>query len=229
MDPAVLAVHAAMVEKVDENVGRIVQALKASGRMDNTIIFYLSDNGAASHVGSLLNKPYEGSKALLWEGGTKTHCIAHWPAKIKPGSITDVPGWVGDFLPTSLALAGGTYPSEFNGKKTAMPDGRNILPALLGEKMSSPEYLFSNDRGQQSVIYQGRWKLLIEPGWYQQTRAEPGIAYELYDLQSDPAETKNLASQFPEIVKKLVAECDAWQKRCGMVDYGEILESNPNH
>jgi arylsulfatase len=164
----------------------------------------------------------------MWEGGTKTHCIAHWPAKIKPGSVSSVVGWVGDFLPTALALAGGTYPAEFNGKKTAPIEGRNILPALLGEEMPPPEYLFSNDRGQQGVIYQGRWKLLIEPGWYEQTRAEPGIAYELYDLQSDPAETKNLAAQNPEKVKQLAEACDAWQKRCGIVDYGEILKANPS-
>ena len=228
-DPNALAVHAAMMEKVDENVGKIVQALKASGRFDNTLIFYLSDNGAASQSGHLFNKPYTGVKALMWEGGTKTACIAHWPAKIKPGSITDALGWVGDFLPTALALAGGTYPAEFNGKKTAPLDGRNILPALLGQEMPPPEYLFSNDRGQQGVIYQGRWKLLIEPGWYEQTRAEPGIAYELYDLQSDPAETKNLADQNPEKVKQLAEACDAWQKRCGIMDYGEVLKINVNN
>ena len=229
IDPALLAVHAAMMEKVDENVGRLVQTLKSGGQLENTLIFYLSDNGAASHVGWLFNKPYEGAKALLWEGGTKTHCIAHWPAKIQVGAITDTLGWVGDFLPTALALAGGSYPAEFNGKKTAPIEGRNLLPALLGKEMPPPETLFFNDRGQQSVIYQGRWKLLIEPGWFVQTSKVPGVAYELYDLQSDPAETKNLASQFPEMVQKLAAECEAWQKRCGMVDYGEILEANPNH
>ncbi len=227
-DPAALAFHAAMMEKVDENVGRIVQTLKTSGQLDNTLIFYLSDNGAASQSGYLFNLPYTGVKALLWEGGTKTHCIAHWPAKIKPGSINSTLGWVGDFLPTALALAGGTYPAEFNGKKIVPPDGRNILPALLGEEMPPPETLFSNDRGQQGVIYQGRWKLLIEPGWYQQTFAEPGLAYELYDLQDDPAETKNLAAQNPERVKQLAEACDAWQKRCGIVDYAEILKLNSN-
>jgi arylsulfatase A-like enzyme len=225
-----LAVHAAMMEDVDRNVGRLMRSLEESGQLDNTLILYLSDNGAAHHVGHLLNKPYNGVKALMWEGGTKTHCIAHWPAKIKPGSITHTTGWVGDFLPTALELAGAEYPPEWNGKPTAAPlDGRSIVPALLGKEMPPPEALFFNDRGQQSVIYQGRWKLLIEPGWYPQTSKVSGVAYELYDLQNDPAETKNLASQFPEMVQKLAAECEAWQKRCGMVDYGEILEANPNH
>ena len=216
-----LAVYAAMMEDVDRNVGRLIQSLEESGRLDNTLIFFLSDNGAAGSAGQLLNKPYLGVKAQVWEGGTKTHCIAHWPAKIKAGGITDMIGWVGDLLPTALELAGISSSAEF--------DGRSILPALLGKTMPPPEYLFFNDRGQQSVIHQGRWKLLIEPGWYQQTSQRPGTAYELYDLQSDPAETKNLASQFPEIVQKLAAECDAWQKRCGMVDYGQIIKANPSH
>lgn len=227
-DAASLAVHAAMIEKVDENVGRIVKTLEEQGRLNNTLIIYLSDNGAAGDIGQLFNRPYEGCKALLWEGGTKTHCIAHWPDRIKAGSITDTFGWVGDFLPTSLALAGGTYPAEFNGKKTAAIEGRSILPALLGEEMPPPEYLFSNDRGQQGVIYQGRWKLLINPGWYAQTSAVPGPVYELYDLQLDPAETKNLTAQNPERVKQLAEACAAWQKRCGIVDFSEILKINSN-
>ena len=224
-----LAIHAAMVEKVDENVGRVVQTLKESGQLDNTLIIYLSDNGAAAGVGDMMNKPYYGCKALLWEGGSKTHCIAHWPGVIKPGILTDSIGWVGDFLPTCLAVAGGTYPAEFRGTKTAPPDGRNILPVLKGEDLPPPEDLFFNDKGQQSVVYQGRWKLLINPGWYVQTSKKPGTAYELYDLQNDPAETKDLSAQNPERVKQLTEACDAWQKRCGIVDYGEILKIRPDH
>lgn len=221
-----LAIHAAMVEKIDDNVGRIVQTLETIGELENTLIFYLSDNGASTITGELFNKPYYGAKALMWEGGTKTHSIAHWPARIKAGSISDTIGWVGDFLPTSLALAGGEYPLEFNGRKTAKIDGRNILPALLGEEMPPPEYVFSNDRGQQGVIYQGRWKLLIDPGWYVHTLAAKGIAYELYDLQKDPAETQNLAEKLPDMVEKLSAESDAWQQRSGIMDYAEVLEIN---
>lgn len=227
-DPTALAIHAAMMQKIDENVGRITHTLKTLGQLDNTLIFYLSDNGASTLTGELFNKPYYGAKALMWEGGTKTHSIAHWPAKIKPGSITDTIGWVGDFLPTSLALAGATYPIEFNGKKTAPIDGRNILPALLGEEMPPPEYLFSNDRGQQGVIFQGRWKLLIEPGWYVHTIATRGVVYELYDLHNDPAETKNIAGEHPDIVKKLIAASTAWQQRCEIMDYSEILKINAN-
>ncbi|MDU0353996.1 sulfatase-like hydrolase/transferase [Paraglaciecola aquimarina] len=69
------AVHAAMVEKIDDNVGKLITALKDSGAYDNTLIFYFSDNGAAAHIGDLMNSPYKGVKALLWEGGKSScHC-----------------------------------------------------------------------------------------------------------------------------------------------------------
>lgn len=223
------ALHAAMVEKIDENVGRVVETLKEAGQLDHTLIIYLSDNGAASHVGDMMNKPYKGCKALMWEGGTKTHCIVHWPGVVKPGTITDSVGWVGDFLPTCLDIAGGTYPAEFRGTKTAPLDGRSLLPILKGRNLPDPEYLFSNDKGQQGVIYKGRWKLLIEPGWYKLTSKKAGIDYELYDLENDPAETTNLAGQNPELVQQLAKACEAWQQRCGIVDYVEILKIRPDH
>jgi arylsulfatase len=222
------ATHAAMMEKVDENVGKVFQALEKAGELENTLILYLSDNGAASHLGDLMNTPYTGCKALLWEGGTKTHCIAYWPKVIKPGTITQSIGWVGDLLPTCLDVAGGAYPTEFRGTKTAPLDGRSLLPVLKGETMEPPEYLFSNDKGQQGVIYKGRWKLLIEPGWYANTQKEPEIKTELYDLQADPAETRNVAGQNPEMVEQLTKACEAWQKKEGIADYGEMLKIRPD-
>lgn len=95
--------------------------------------------------------------------------------------------------------------------------------------MAPPDYLFSNDKGQQGVIYKGRWKLLIDPGWFVQTSKKPGIAYELYDLQNDPAEKMNLVSQQPELLQQLVKACDDWQVRCGITNYAEILEIRPDH
>jgi len=223
------ALHAAMIEKIDENVGKVFQTLEKIGELENTLVVYLSDNGAASHLGDLMNTPYFGCKALMYEGGTKTHCIAQWPGVIKPGTLTDRMGWVGDLLPTCLDIAGGTYPAEFRGTQTAPLDGRSLLPILKGKTMAPPEYLFSNDKGQQGVIYKSRWKLLIEPGWYVQTSKKPGTVFELYDLSTDPAEKTNLAGQKPELVQQLAKACEDWQERCGIVDYSEILKIRPNH
>ena len=224
----ILPIHAAMMENLDSNVGRVVARLQELGQLDNTLIIYLSDNGAASEVGDLMNKPYRGSKALLWEGGPKTAFIARWPGQIQAGSISDTVGWVGDLLPTCLAVAGVTYPSEFRGVKTSPPEGRNLLPALRGSALAPPEFIFTNDKGQQGVIHQGRWKLLINPGWYQITSQKPGVSYELYDLATDLAETKDLSKEQPERLKQLAEACTTWQAKNGIVDYGELLKTRPD-
>jgi len=222
-----MALHAAMMEKVDENVGRIVESLKASGEFDNTLILFFSDNGNAAHLQNVFNVPYSGMKALLWEGGLRTHFIASWPERIKPGTIAHDQAWVGDVFTTSLELAGAEYPTEFRGKPTDPLVGRSMLPIFDGESREPAEYLFFNDKGQQSVIYQGRWKLLIEPGWFTQTQEKPGIAYELYDLQADPTERNNLAQLKPEMVQTLVKKCGVWIEEQGIVEYGKLLELRP--
>jgi len=217
------ALHAAMMEKIDENVGKLVAALKETGEYENTLIFYFSDNGAASHVGDMMNSPYYGCKGLKWEGAIKTHCIASWPKVIQPDTITGSMGWVGDILPTCLELAGTTYPETFRGVKTSQLEGRSIVPVLKGQEIAPHEYLFSNNKGNQSVIFKGRWKLLIEPGWYAHTSKVPGIQYELYDLEKEPAEKTNLARQNPELVQQLSAACEEWKRNCNIIDHGEYL------
>ncbi|WP_111977505.1 sulfatase-like hydrolase/transferase [Algibacillus agarilyticus] len=221
------AIHAAMMEKVDENVGKLIAGLKKTGEYENTLILYFSDNGAASHIGDLMNSPYKGVKALLWEGGARAHAIANWPGVIKPGTITNDLVWVGDIVPTLLDITNTRFPEKFHGATPRKPDGRNVLATLKGEKTTAPEAIYFNDKGQQSVIYQGRWKLLIEAGWYLQTLKKPGIAYELYDLNKDPGETNNLAKQKPELVQKLTAMIDKWTKENQIVNYAEIIKIKP--
>jgi arylsulfatase A-like enzyme len=220
------ALHAAMMEVIDNNMGKLLMSLEEEGELDNTLIFFFSDNGAASHVGQMMNSPYRGCKALMWEGGVKSHCIAYWKDVIEPNTINESLVWVGDLLPTCVEIAGETYPEEFRGRKTSPIDGINILQALEGKEIPRREYLFSNDKGQQGVIYQGKWKLLIEPGWYLQTAEVPGIKYELYDLENDPAETEDISSSNPELIEKLSEAAKQWQSECGIIDYGEILQMN---
>jgi len=222
-----MAVHSAMMEKVDDNVGRLVAALEETGELEHTLIFYFSDNGSAAHLHGIMNAPYRGAKALMWEGGTRTHFIAVWPGHIKPGSISHEQAWVGDLLPSCLDAAGIAYPETFRGTKTSPLDGRSMLQVLEGEAREAADALFFNDKGQQAVIHEGRWKLLIEPGWFRETRAAPGIAYELYDLKKDPAETRNLAKERPELVQLLAKRCEAWKKNCGIVDYAERIKIRP--
>lgn len=219
--------HAAMMEKLDDNVGQLVSQLKASGQLDNTLIVYLSDNGAASHIGDLMNQPYTGVKALLWEGGARTHAILHWPKIIEPGSLSNDIVWVGDLFSTFIELGAADFPTEFRGHTPRQPDGRSIVPLLKGEQLPPPIALYNNDKGQQSVLYKGKWKLLVEPGWYLQTLAKPGVAIELYDIASDPGETNNVAHKHPELVKRLIAMADEWKKENQIVDYEHIIKLKP--
>ncbi|MEM6552734.1 MAG: sulfatase-like hydrolase/transferase [Planctomycetota bacterium] len=223
-----MALHAAMMEKIDENVGRLIDTLEDTGELDNSLVLFFSDNGNASHLSSIFNTPYRGSKALLWEGGTRSHFIAVWPNRIKPGSLSHQQAWVADIMPTILDLAGVDYPESFRGKPTEPLAGRNMLAVLHGKPRPPAEAIFFNDKGQQSVIYQGRWKLLINPGWYGANKDRSIPVYELYDLNNDPSELNNLAQSKPQLVQKLAAMCDAWAQDMGIVEYAELLKLRPN-
>lgn len=220
--------HAAMMEKLDDNVGRLVSQLKEAGQLDNTLIVYLSDNGAASHIGDLMNQPYAGVKALLWEGGARTHAILHWPNTIQPGSLSNDIVWVGDLFSTFIELSGVEFPQIFRGNTPRQPDGRSIVPLLKGKQLPPPIALYNNDKGQQSVLYKGKWKLLIEPGWYLQTLAKPGVAIELYDIENDPGEVNNVADMHPELVKRLTTMAEEWKSRNKIIDYRHIIKIKPN-
>ncbi|MDU0353995.1 hypothetical protein RS130_08675 [Paraglaciecola aquimarina] len=130
-------------------------------------------------------------------------------------------------MPTLLDITNTEFPSQFHGSTPRKPDGRSIVASLKGQSMPPPEAIYFNDKGQQSVIYQGRWKLLIEAGWYLQTKAKPGITYELYDIKKDPGETHNLAKDKPDLVKKLTAMCEKWKAENKIVDYAEIIKIKP--
>ncbi|MEM0964971.1 MAG: sulfatase-like hydrolase/transferase [Verrucomicrobiota bacterium] len=222
-----LALHAAMMEGIDQNVARLMQALVDTGELDNTLILYFSDNGSVSKLHEFMNAPYRGSKALVWEGGLKSHCIAYWRGRIAPGTISNEQVWVGDWMPTILDIIDADYPTEFRGNELAPMDGRSVVSVLKGESIAPHEVLYFNDKGQQSVIYKGRWKLLIEPGWYLQTIAKPGIVHELYDLENDPSESKNLARQNPELVEQLAKIARQRESDQEIVDYAEVVKVRP--
>jgi len=173
-----------------------------------------------------MNSPYRGCKALMWEGGVKSYCIAYWKDVIEPNTINESLVWVGDLLPTCMEIAGETYPEEFRDVGIIWSTGeysyRKFKDALNEKNIN----ISTNDKGQQGVIYQEKWKLLIEPGWYLQTAKVPGINYELYDLENDPAETEDISSSHPELIEKLSKAAKQWQSECGIIDYGEILQMN---
>ncbi len=141
-----MATYAAMIDRMDQNIGRILQKLDQTGKADNTVIFFLSDNGACDdssdkstvegampwevtsylkqgrHWANASNTPYRKYKTTDYEGGTRTPMIAYWPGKIEPSSVTDHIGHLVDFTPTMLDLAGASKPNEL--------PGHSIVPAL---------------------------------------------------------------------------------------------------
>jgi arylsulfatase A len=192
--PEAHAAFAAMVTRLDEQVGEIVRKLEELGIAKNTIIMFSSDNGPHLEGGADpdyfdSNGPLRGYKRDLSEGGIRVPFIAWWPGTIKPGKTSHISAFW-DFLPTCCDLAGIQPPDNL--------DGISYLPALTGQsgKQKSHDYLYweFHENGTSKAIRMGTWKG-IKPGLT--------LPLELYDLSSDPGEQTNLAGSHPEIVRKM--------------------------
>lgn len=195
-----MATYAAMIEIMDEGVGKVVDAVKKKGMLDNTVFIFLSDNGATSEGGyinqlraDLSNTPYRSYKRWCYQGGTSTPFIFSYGNKKMQkgkGSICNQPAHIIDIMPTCLALAG----------DTANPrPGTSLLPALYGDSLQ-PRTLYFEHQTSCAII-DGNWKLVKE------NRDTP---WELYNLTTDPYETDDLARRRPEIVEQLEAKWVEW-------------------
>ena len=186
------ACYAAMVTRMDKDVGRIMSLLKELALDDNTFVIFTSDNGPTFNGGSdsaffESAKPLRGLKASVYEGGIRVPYIARWPGRIKAASTSNHISAFWDFLPTCCELIGEDPPQDI--------DGISMLPTLFGrhQEQRKHEYLYWELSGQQA-IRMGKWKAL---------RLKPGRKIELYDLDSDIAESKDLADEHPEIVAEM--------------------------
>ena len=188
--------YAGLVVALDDNVGKILMALKKNGIEENTLVIFTNDNGGQTKTGAN-NGKLRGRKGTLWEGGIRVPWAMRWPAKIKPGQVIDDPIISLDILPTLLAAAGRSVDVSWK------LDGRSFLPLLTGEKKSLPtRTLFWRQGGSRGKIAlrEGSWKLI-------HNRNETGAKPELYDLGSDPSETNNLTSTQEELLTKLSKRC----------------------
>ena len=187
--------YAAALTRLDTDVGRIIRELKSQGIDDHTIILFTSDNGDENSYYQYTNRfhthdPLKGKKRFLYEGGIRVPMIARWPGHIPPGHVSHLPaaGW--DFMATLAELAGASRP--------AGTDGISLLPTLVGQAQlqQAREYLYwEHHMGKQQAVRMGSWKGIRFGG----TR-EP---LELYDLATDPSETRNVADHHPDIVEKI--------------------------
>jgi len=184
---------AAMVTRLDRDVGRLFALLKELGLDENTIVFFTSDNGPhreGGHKSDFFdsNGPLRGIKRDLYDGGIRVPMIVRWPGKIEPGRVSDVPWAFWDFMPTAAELAGTRAPEGI--------DGISMVPAILGGEQKRHEYLYWEfyERGFQQAVRMGDWKGV---------RLAIGKPIELYNLEKDIGEKSNIAGERPDVVAKI--------------------------
>ena len=191
-------VYLAMLYRMDLAIGEVIRTLKKCGVYENTLIFYLTDNGGAKRT-SADNRPLRGYKHSTYEGGIRVPFIVSWPGHIEPGTCNE-PVICLDIMPTILDVLGVELPAG------RVYDGKSLMPVLNGRRKGGlHEYLFWDCNEGQWAVRNGKWKLL---------KKRKG-AIELYDLQRDIGESKNLARQRPDVVKRLFKRYSEWRSSMG--------------
>jgi arylsulfatase A-like enzyme len=195
------AAYAAMITRMDRDIGRLFERLKALGLDERTIVFFGSDNGAVFPLSGTdpeffrSNGSLRGYKQDLYEGGIRTPFLARWPGKIKPGTTSELVGAYWDILPTLCDLAGAPIPNGI--------DGLSIVPTLLGQPgQKIHEYLYweYHSAGRAQAVRFGPWKALRR-----NVDKAPNSTPELYNLVDDPSETTNVAARHPDLAAKAAA------------------------
>ena len=216
-----MAVYAAQVDCLDQNIGKVMRTLESEGIANNTIVLFLSDNGGCrngfnktpkAEIGSrdsnaaygkwynVSNTPYRQSKNQEHEGGIITPMIVHWPATIKkPGRLVHEPMHVMDVMPACLEVAGTSYPSEFGGNRLDPLDGVSFLPLMDGSRQDPNRVLYWEHEGNRAVR-RGNWKLVA-------LHKKP---WELYDLSVDPFEVNDLVNRYPQRVAEFKRLYEDW-------------------
>lgn len=239
-----MALYAAQIDRMDQNIGRVIKALRTSGELDNTLILFLSDNGACAEGGELggglkenlgtkkgymlsygqswanvSNTPFKRYKHWVHEGGISTPLIVHWPEmipKTSQGEFTDQYGFLPDIMATIVAVSGARYPSAYKGQAIIPLQGKSLLPVLQGkEQPVHREPIFWEHEGN-AAVRMGNLKLVAE------YRAGKPKKWELYDLDKDRSELQDLSASMPEQVEKLSKAYDQWASRAGVVSFDEI-------
>ncbi|TDQ07500.1 arylsulfatase [Pedobacter metabolipauper] len=239
-----MALYAAQIDRMDQNIGRVVKALTASGELDNTLILFLSDNGACAEGGDLgggltenlgtkkgymlsygqswanvSNTPFKKYKHWVNEGGISTPLIAYWPKmipKASQGKFSDQYGFLPDIMATVVAASGAKYPLAYKGQSIIPMEGKSILPILQGKELPVHHQPIFWEHEGNSAVRMGNLKLVCE---YHEGRPKK---WELYDLDKDRSELHDLSASMPEQVSKLSKAYNEWASRAGVVPFDEI-------
>ena len=219
-----MEVYAAMIDRLDQNIGRLIDKLVTTGRVDNILIMFVSDNGASAEMvnidddygeigtmtrwsslganwANVSNTPFRYYKNYSYEGGINTPLIACSPGKIKPGQLSSFPGHFIDIMATFVDLTGADYPAQYHGQEIVPLQGESLWPAMVGEKHSRDQPLYWEWRNGQAVL-DGEWKIVrngLDQDW------------DLYHIATDHSEIKNLAKVYPEKVNGMDQQFRQWK------------------
>ncbi len=221
-----MAVYAAMIDSMDQNIGRVLKTLEETGHDKDTLVLFLSDNGGCAEEpggrdpakrnpgpkedyvavgpawGWAQNAPFRRYKTWLHEGGVTTPMIAWWPDSIPANSINRDVAHIIDLMPTFVELAGTEYPQTFDGHEILPVEGISMLPLLQGKQREGHQQLawyWSKNR----AIRQGDWKLVWD-------KLNPDKKWELYNIANDRCEVKDLAKEHPDRVAAMAKDWFAW-------------------
>ncbi|MDQ8195886.1 arylsulfatase [Coraliomargarita sp. SDUM461004] len=238
-----MAVYAAMVDRLDHNIGRLLQNLKEAGLDKNLLVIFMSDNGGSPYArtdenmlaqdklpgdpgsnweigmgwANVSNTPLRLYKRNQHEGGISTPFIAWWPNQIaRPNSIVTQPAHIIDLMPTFLELAGSTYAAAGKGKALPELPGKSLLPIFQGEVREPHDALYFQLYDHRA-IRAGDWKLT----------AVDGKDWELYNIAKDRSETVDLSSSHPELVQKLSINWENWWLNAKGKPYAEFKNPTP--
>ena len=233
-----MAIYAAQVDEMDCGIGRIVTALEERGQLDNTIIMFLSDNGACAEFissgkrkaldgksdtyesyrrnwANLSSTPYKEYKHHTNEGGIASPMVVHYPNGIDGklnGSWCDEYGHITDIMTTFVALSGAQYPTQYKGHKIQQMEGVSLLPNFEGKKTGRGETFWEHEGN--IGVRDGRWKIVtkvVEDEPYDESKIM------LYDIKKDPTELHDLAAKKPKLKNRLYADWTRWAERVGVL------------
>jgi arylsulfatase len=236
-----MAVYAAQIDRMDQGIGKVLEAVRGIGEEENTLVLFLADNGGCAEEidrgvpglppggrysfmsyglpwANASNTPFREYKHWVHEGGISSPLVAYWPNVIKEkGRLTHQVGHVIDLMATCVDLAGAEYPKTFKGKEITPLEGQSLAPIFRGEEREGHEAVFWEHEGNRAVR-KGDLKLVSE--WNKKENRNG--AWELYDLKADRTETNDLTSKHPETVEELSALYEAWAKRANVLDWDEV-------
>jgi arylsulfatase len=220
-----MAIHAAMVDRIDQEVGRLVEELKSEDLFDNTVIFFLSDNGASAEImirggghdpealpgsyasylclgpgyANASNSPFRRYKHWTHEGGVATPLVVHWPDKIKAkATLRENTGHVVDLLPTLVELAGGELISKKDSIDIPELHGKSLVPVFSEDYSVDRDFIFFSHEGNQALRIKN-WKIVT-------SKSDSGKWF-LYDMSTDRAEQVDLSEEYPDTLQEMI---DKW-------------------